>query len=87
MGAYNKHQLLAATLLFDFTKVIHTQYLASTETGRNCGALDYLILQVIEKYSDTHDFLSFGSSCENLGLTINPGLLFQKEGFGARSIA
>lgn len=79
-------QMLAATLLFDFGRVVHTQYLATSEAGKQVGALDFLIAEMIRRASATASFFSFGISTEDNGKVLNEGLLSQKEGFGGRSI-
>ena len=85
-GAFNKESLCAGLWLFDFGRVVHTQYLASSEAGRACGALDFLIADVIEQYSRFKKGLSFGISTEESGRYLNEGLVSHKEGFGARGI-
>lgn len=79
--------LLAATLLFKFDNVIHTQYLATSPVGKEVGALDYLIETCIQESADNgYKYFSFGISTENGGSYINSGLLAQKESFGARAM-
>lgn len=85
-GAFNGETLLAASWIFQFENVLHTQYLACSDEGRRVGALDFLISQIIESSSSHIEKISFGISTENNGRTINEGLEFQKEGFGARNI-
>lgn len=86
VGAFEGEELLAGTWLFHFDAVLHTQYLAVSDHGKNLGALDFLLNYVIEEASEGFDILSFGISTEDRGRVLNEGLIFQKEGFGARSI-
>lgn len=79
-------QMVAATLLFDFGQVVHTQYLATSEAGKQVGALDFLIADMIQRATATGTYFSFGISTEDNGKVLNEGLLSQKEGFGGRSI-
>lgn len=79
-------ELLAGALVFDFGRVVHTQYLAVSEEGRRVGALDFLIDNLIEKVFFNRSFFSFGISTEQHGNILNEGLQRQKEGFGARAI-
>jgi len=79
-------RLYAACLVYDCGHVVHTQYLASSDEGRQIGALDYLLLNLIEKYFSDKKFLSFGISTEQQGRFLNTGLIAQKEGFGGRGI-
>lgn len=77
---------MAGAMLFLFEGVMHTQYLAATESGRSIGALDFLLDNLITTPSPGIQFFSFGISTENNGTVLNEGLLSQKEGFGARAI-
>ncbi|AMV43454.1 GNAT family N-acetyltransferase [Paraburkholderia caribensis] len=77
--------LLAATLVYDFGHIVHTQYMANSEAGRDLGALDFLLADVIERFRN-RKFFSFGISTEEQGLRLNTGLIAQKEAFGARTV-
>lgn len=77
--------LLAGAVLYNSGDVIHTQYMASSDEGRNIGALDFLIVELLNsnlggKYFD------FGISTTDEGRNLNLGLSAQKEGFGGRGI-
>ena len=84
-GAYQEEQLVAGTLVFENTNVAHTQYIASSDAGRNVGALDFVFNDLISKEYANKRWLSFGVSTENQGKLLNQGLIEQKEGFGARA--
>jgi hypothetical protein len=78
--------LLAGAIVYDFGRVVHTQYLAASDEGRRTGALSLLLGELIERiYADRH-YLSFGISTEQQGQVLNGGLVAQKERFGARAI-
>lgn len=85
-GAFNKEQLLAGTIIYDFGHVVHTQYLASSDEGREIGALDFVLARLIENTFESRQYFSFGISTEQDGKYLNEGLIFQKEGFGARGV-
>lgn len=86
--AEHQGQPLAATLLFVFDQVVHTQYIATSEAGKQLGALDFLLEGLIDEYAGRgFKYFSFGISTEAQGRVLNPGLIAQKEGFGARGIA
>ena len=78
-------KILAGTWLFDCDTVVHTQYMAASPEGKQCGALDYLIALLLLSIED-HPYFDFGISTEEGGTILNTGLIFQKEGFGARGI-
>lgn len=79
-------RMVAGTVIFEYENVIHTQYLASNDEGRNIGALDYIIFNIIESFKGRKHWLDFGISTEDGGTILNKGLIFQKEGFGGRTI-
>jgi hypothetical protein len=78
--------LMAAAMMFDCGNTVHTQYLAASETGREHGALDFLLAELIEKTYADRRYLSFGISTEQAGMVLNEGLIGQKEGFGGRTV-
>lgn len=80
-------ETLAGAWVFDCGPTVHTQYLAATSAGRQCGALDAVIAAVIRSAATGHAYLDFGVSTEAGGTVLNSGLAFQKEGFGARGVA
>lgn len=79
-------EVLACTLIYDYGVTVHTQYMYNTDRGFSCGALDFLMDQVIQKYHHQKKFLSFGISTEDGGKKLNVGLQRQKEMLGGRSI-
>lgn len=87
MAVVHEEKMLAGALLFKFENVVHTQYLATSEEGKELGALDCLIESCIQKsQSDGFDYFSFGISTEDQGRYLNTGLIAQKESFGARGL-
>lgn len=80
-------EAIAGALVFRYPTAWHTQYLASSEAGRACGALDLIIGSLIEEAEgDGATWFSFGTSTTEAGRVINDGLLWQKESFGARAV-
>lgn len=85
--AWKDGRMIAGTLLFAYGSVVHTQYMFASERGREIGALDLVISQVISDFAATHAWLDFGISSEDGGRFLNEGLIAQKEGFGGRTLA
>ncbi len=80
--------LVAGALLFIWKDTVHTQYLANDSVGRELGALDLVIKELIDKYrNEGYKYFNFGISNEDNGKYLNEGLIAQKESFGARTIA
>lgn len=82
----NQGKILAGCVVFVTRKVAHIQYIATNEEGRELGALDLLFKHLINERFKTMDYLDFGISTEDHGHYLNEGLIFQKEGFGARGV-
>jgi hypothetical protein len=78
---------LAGALVYDFGRVVHTQYLAASEDGRQLDALSFLLAALIGSTYAGRQYFSFGVSTEQAGTVLNSGLVAQKEYFGARGIA
>lgn len=78
--------IIAGCIVFRTKQVAHIQYIASNEEGRRCGALDLLFRHLIVERFKQVPFVDFGISTENWGTYLNEGLIFQKEGFGARAV-
>jgi hypothetical protein len=79
-------EIVAGIMVYDMGHVVHSQYIASSETGKKTGALDLLIHHLITEVYADRTYFDFGVSTENGGSYLNEGLIFQKEGFGARSV-
>ena len=75
--AFLDNEIVAGTVIYQSQKVAHTQYIATSESGRSC-----LLTQV---YKDAQYF-DFGTSMEPDGGHLNKGLVEYKEGFGGRSV-
>ena len=78
--------IVAGCIVFKTKQVAHVQYIAADETGKQYGALDLLFRHLIQERFKQVPYIDFGISTENGGLYLNEGLIFQKEGFGARAI-
>lgn len=72
-------QTIAGAVTFDHGFVLHFQYFASNSLGRDCGALDFLVIKVCEQ--TTCPYISLGTSSEKMG--INESLFQWKTEFGA----
>lgn len=79
--------ILAGAIVFESEFVAHTQYLANSDAGKLCGALDIVIDSLISDVFKNKKFFDFGISNESEGRYLNQGLISQKEGFGARAVA
>jgi hypothetical protein len=79
-------ELHAGTVIYESVPVAHTQYIGCSQTGYEIGAVDFLIVNLLDHVYAGKPYFDFGISNENDGLFLNKGLIEFKEGFGARSI-
>jgi hypothetical protein len=85
-ASYQGNAMLAGVVVYESTNVAHAQYIGSSEEGRKMGALDAVFSYLIEEYYQDKRYFDFGISTENEGRYLNEGLIFFKEGFGARAV-
>lgn len=77
-------ELLAGVVIYDTGLVAHSQYTAATPRGKELSLLPALYTRLIE--TCTARYFDFGTSNEDGGREVNPGLLRQKCSYGARAI-
>lgn len=82
---YN-NEIVAGSTIFETENVAHCQYISGNKSKNELGSLDFLHHHLIENVFYDKLYFDFGTSNINQGQQINQGLLFWKEGFGARSI-
>jgi hypothetical protein len=79
--------LLAGVVMYDTPVVAHTQYIASSDEGREVGAADAVIDTLIaEREASGVAWFDFEISTEDHGRTLNAGLARNKESYGARAV-
>lgn len=78
--------ILAGVVVYENKNISHTQYMATSDYGKEIGALDFLLDHLIKNVYRNKIFFDFGISNEDDGWYLNTGLISQKEGFGARAI-
>lgn len=79
----------AGCVLYITRHVVHVQYIAASDAGCALGALDWLFAQLLSQAAVLFPhvrYFDFGTCNEQDGRYLNEGLIFQKEGFGARAI-
>ena len=79
--------VVAGTVIFDTGRVSHTQYLASSDAGREAAALDPVIDEALQRAERLGcRYLDFGISTEDEGRCLNDGLQTFKLSFGAGAV-
>jgi hypothetical protein len=77
--------ILGGTVIYETPLVARTQYIAANGEGFEIGALDHLFITLLDRTYATKRYFDFGASLDGAG-AVNPGLLEQKQGFGARTV-
>ena len=86
-NVYDNDVIVGGATIFETHNVAHAQYISANNDKNKLGTLDVLHAYLLKDVFKEKPYFDFGSSNENEGQNINEGLLFWKEGFGARSIA
>ncbi|NQX85203.1 MAG: GNAT family N-acetyltransferase [Flavobacteriaceae bacterium] len=84
-NVYLDGEIVAGTTIFESDNVAHSQYISGNSKKNILGSLDILHHFLLTEVFDDKAYFDFGISNENQGQNINEGLLYWKEGFGARS--
>ena len=86
-ATFDVDKMLAGVIIYETPLVAHTQYIASSYEGRNCGALDFCFDKLVNEVYTDKVYFDFGTSNEERGQYLNEGLIEQKQEFGARGVA
>lgn len=78
--------IIGGSIVYTTPQVIHTQYIAANELGKELGALDALFDFILHKCPWNALYFDFGKSTEDAGKYLNKNLIHQKEGFGGRGV-
>jgi hypothetical protein len=76
-------EIVAGAVIYVNENIAHAQYLSATAIGKEFGALDILVDQLITTTFADKNYFSLGTSNEKDG-SLNRGLVNWKEGFGTR---
>ena len=79
-------KIMAGAVIYETEAVAHAQYLAVSDDGIQYCALDGLIAYLIEVYYASKHYFDFGTSMLPTTGQLSESLVFQKEGFGARTV-
>jgi hypothetical protein len=87
LSARLRGEVVAGTVLFDARPVLHTQYIASNDTGRDASAVDLVISAAIDRAAEQgYGAFDFGISTEQGGWYLNDTLHGFKASFGAGAV-
>lgn len=78
--------LLCGAILYLYNRCVHFQYIAVGQRGRESGAFQWLVKEIINHECEGKTFLDFGTSNNPADNELNPGLASQKYGLGGRPV-
>lgn len=84
-NVYKGDEIVGGTTIFETDRVVHSQYMSAIKEKNSLGTLDFLHHYLFTKTFYNKAIFDFGISNENGGKNMNEGLLYWKEGFGART--
>ena len=85
-NVYKENVLVAGATIFETKTTAHVQYISGNKDKQQLGSLDFLFEELINKTFAHKKYFDFGTSNENQGKTLNSGLAYWKECFGARTM-
>ena len=85
VNVYKDEKIVAGTTVFLTKTTVHPQYVSGNEDKNNIGSIDLLYDFIIDEFKEGKQYFSFNTSSEENGKLINKGLIFWKEGCGART--
>lgn len=79
--------VIGGTVLYIDRDVVKTQYISASEQGKEMGALDFLMASLLDKFAhEDFRYFDFGTSNFKTSDDLHESLIFQKEGFGGRTV-
>jgi hypothetical protein len=84
VNVYKGNQIVAGTTVFLTKNTVHPQYVSGNTDKNAYGSLDLLYHFIINEFKDDRRYFDFNTSSEEDGRVLNQGLIFWKEGSGAR---
>lgn len=85
-NVFYENKIVAGATIFESDKVAKLQYISGDKNKNTLGSLDFLQLHLINNVYPQKKYFDLGTSKGNDDNTINKGLLFWKEGFGAGTV-
>lgn len=86
-NVYNAGVIVAGATLFLCNHTVRCQYISGNNQSNALGSLDLLFDELLNREYRNKSFFDLGASTKANNKLINKGLLYWKEGFGARSVS
>jgi Acetyltransferase (GNAT) domain len=85
-AVYLGGEMIGGSVVFLSSQVVHLQYIATNDQGKQYHALDLIVHELIQTYRAQKRYLSFGISPGPDEAGLNTGLVQNKESYGARPL-
>ena len=85
-NVYQQGKILAGATIFETEIVARSQYISGNKDMNSTGSIDYLFSYLIKEIYNQKKYFDFSTSHETSSKNINKGLLYWKEGFGAKTL-
>ena len=85
-SSFRNEEMLAGVLIYESKNVAHSQYSVNSNVGLHAGALDLTLKYLINDFYKAIKYFDFGISTDQGGQSLNVGLLYYKESFGAAAV-
>lgn len=79
--------MVGGVVIYETDAVVRAQYIAANDAGRRLGAIDLIFTELLRDIYSSKVYFDFGTSDQQGGSGLNSGLIDQKEGYGARTVA
>jgi hypothetical protein len=80
----NDGEMLAGVIVYESPTIVHAQYIAASDAGKELFALDAILNYLINDLYIEKNYFDFGISTEQQGRYLNVGLIDFKESWGGR---
>jgi len=84
--AYCRQEMLGGTIVYIHKQVVHLQYIALNQRGKQLHALELIVDYLVNKYYKQKFYLNFGVSQGEDLYNLNLGLINNKESYGTGTI-
>lgn len=80
------NNVVGGAILYIDKKVVHAQYVATTEEAKKNRGLDLIVAYIIESFKNDFEWFDFGISTEKNGTKLNTSLIKSKEEYNLSSV-
>jgi len=85
VNVYRENKIVAGATIFLTKTTVHLQYVSGNKDKNKIGSVDFLCHFIINEFKEGRNYFNFNTSSEENGRLLNQGMIFWKEGSGARA--